>query len=111
MDREWPRNVSSGNAGQLRRGAADHRDRFRVGARRPEVRAWDWQRCALTAVCQLQKWSMANPSSRRTAARPSPWTRVALWGLPAFFLLLVVGFFVAKAAIDAYLRSDGFREF
>ena len=26
-------------------------------------------------------------------------------------MLLIVGFFVAKSAIDAYLRSDGFRQF
>ncbi len=54
---------------------------------------------------------MANPSSRRTTARPSPWTRLALWGLPAFFVLLIVGFFVVKAAINTYLRSDSFRQF
>ena len=36
---------------------------------------------------------------------------MALWGIPALFVLLVVGFFATKAAIDAYLRSDGFRQF
>ncbi len=50
-------------------------------------------------------------SSRSRSARPRSWRRVALWTLPAFFLLLVVGFFVTRAAVDAYLRSDGFREF
>jgi hypothetical protein len=54
---------------------------------------------------------MPIPSSRPAVNRPSLWTRVALWGIPVFFVLLVTGFFVAKAAIDAYLRSDGFRQF
>jgi hypothetical protein len=31
--------------------------------------------------------------------------------VPIFFLVLLIGFFVAKAAINAYLRSDQFREF
>src|ERR1043165_8441569 len=50
-------------------------------------------------------------SARHSPARPSPWTRLALWAIPTFFLLLVVGFFVGKAAIDSYLRSDRFRQF
>jgi hypothetical protein len=33
------------------------------------------------------------------------------WAIPIFFVLLVAGFFVAKAAIDSYLRSDTFRQF
>jgi hypothetical protein len=54
---------------------------------------------------------MAVSSRTRTAGRMNPWARVALWALPAFFVLLVAGFFLVKAAIDSYLRSDGFRQF
>ncbi len=54
---------------------------------------------------------MAASSLPRTAARPRSWTRLALWAIPAFFVLLVIGIFVAKAAVDAYLRSEGFRQF
>jgi hypothetical protein len=50
-------------------------------------------------------------SSRTRSRRSSPWLRLVLWGIPALFVLLIVGFFVAKAAIDSYLRSDRFREF
>lgn len=45
------------------------------------------------------------------SARPGPWVRLALWAAPIFFLLLIGGFFVVRAAIDSYLRSDGFRQF
>ena len=34
-----------------------------------------------------------------------------MWGIPAFLILAVIGFIFAKMAIDAYLRSDGFRLF
>lgn len=49
--------------------------------------------------------------SSRTRNRPNPWVRFLLWSLPAFLVLLVVGFFVAKSAIDSYLRSEKFRQF
>lgn len=44
------------------------------------------------------------PPSRR-------WVRFVLWSIPVLLVLLVVAFFVAKAAIDSYLRSDSFRQF
>lgn len=50
-------------------------------------------------------------SSSIRSTRPSPWTRLVLWSVPVFFLLLIVGFFAARAAIDSYLRSEGFRQF
>ena len=50
-------------------------------------------------------------SSRNRNRRPNPWVRIVLWTIPILFVLLIVGFFVAKSSIDAYLRSDGFREF
>ena len=50
-------------------------------------------------------------SSHRRNRRLSPWLRLVLWAIPVLFVLLIVGFFVAKSAIDAYLRSDGFRQF
>src|SRR5471030_3124102 len=50
-------------------------------------------------------------SSRNPRHRMSPWLRLVLWAIPVLFVLLIVGFFVAKSAIDAYLRSDGFRQF
>ena len=50
-------------------------------------------------------------SSRNRTRRPSRWLRFLLWTIPIVFVLLIVGFFVAKSAIDAYLRSDGFRQF
>ena len=37
--------------------------------------------------------------------------RLILWAIPVLFLLLVVGFFIARSAIDSYLRSDSFRQF
>ena len=37
--------------------------------------------------------------------------RFVLWGIPVFFILAIAGFFVVKAAIDSYLRSDRFRQF
>ena len=54
---------------------------------------------------------MAASSHPRNAARPRPWARFALWAIPTFLVLLVIAFFVVKAAIDSYLRSDGFRQF
>ena len=50
-------------------------------------------------------------SSRNRNRRMSLWVRLILWMIPIVFVLLIVGFFVAKSAIDAYLRSDGFRQF
>ncbi|HEX8296435.1 MAG TPA: hypothetical protein VF593_09055 [Chthoniobacteraceae bacterium] len=40
-----------------------------------------------------------------------PWKRALLWVVPVFAVLAVAGFFVAKAAIDRYLRSENFRAF
>jgi hypothetical protein len=54
---------------------------------------------------------MVASSHPRKAAHSRPWVRFALWAVPAFLILLVIGFFVAKAAIDSYLRSEGFRRF
>ena len=54
---------------------------------------------------------MPPPSRSRGADRPRRWGRLALWLLPALFVVLVAGFFVAKAAIDSYLRSERFRQF
>lgn len=54
---------------------------------------------------------MAAVSSRNPQRRSSPWVRFVLWAIPVFFVLLVVGFFVAKSAIDSYLRSEKFRQF
>ena len=50
-------------------------------------------------------------SSRPRNRRLSPWLRLIVWAIPVFFVLLIVGFFVAKSAIDSYLRSDSFRQF
>jgi len=50
-------------------------------------------------------------SSRPRNRRSSPWVRLIAWAVPILFVVLVVGFFVAKSAIDSYLRSDGFRQF
>lgn len=54
---------------------------------------------------------MAAVSSRTPNRRPSRWVRLVLWAIPVFFVLLVVGFFVAKSVIDSYLRSEKFRQF
>src|SRR5262249_35679301 len=50
-------------------------------------------------------------SSRTRNRRPSLALRFLLWAIPILFILLVVGFFVGKAAVDSYLRSDSFRQF
>ena len=50
-------------------------------------------------------------SSHSRNRRSSRWLRFVLWAIPIFFVLLIVGFFVAKSAIDSYLRSEGFRQF
>ncbi len=50
-------------------------------------------------------------SSRTRNRRPSLTLRLLLWAIPVLFILLVVGFFVGKAAVDSYLRSDSFRQF
>ncbi len=54
---------------------------------------------------------MPRPSRRSSTAAPSRWKRLALWALPAVVVVAIVGYFVAKAAIDSYLRSEGFRKF
>lgn len=54
---------------------------------------------------------MAAAPLLHTAARPRRWLRLALWAIPAVFVLLMIGFFVLKAAADAYLRSEDFRRF
>ena len=50
-------------------------------------------------------------SSRNRNQRSKPWVRFLLWSIPIGFVVLVIVLFVAKAAIDQYLRSDGFRQF
>ena len=54
---------------------------------------------------------MPRPDRRRTAATPSRWKRLALGAVPTVIVLGMVGFFVAKAAINSYLRSENFRKF
>ena len=54
---------------------------------------------------------MPRPSRRQDAHSPSRWKRLALWAVPVFVVLAIVGYFVAKVAIDSYLRSDSFRKF
>jgi len=54
---------------------------------------------------------MPRPSRRQASTTPSRWKRVALWGVPAFFVLAIVAWFAVKAAAYSYLRSDGFRQF
>ena len=54
---------------------------------------------------------MAASSRSRKAAPPRRGCASRGGPSPAFLVLLVIGFFVAKAAIDSYLRSDGFRRF
>jgi hypothetical protein len=53
---------------------------------------------------------MPRPAPRRADTAPSRWKRLALWAVPAVFVLAIAGFFVAKAAINSYLRSDSFRK-
>ncbi|HEY3898649.1 MAG TPA: hypothetical protein VGM54_08555 [Chthoniobacter sp.] len=50
-------------------------------------------------------------SSHNRNQRSKPWIRFILWSIPIGFVVLVVIYFVAKSAIDSYLRSDGFRQF
>ncbi|MEP6671553.1 MAG: hypothetical protein ABJF10_20490 [Chthoniobacter sp.] len=50
-------------------------------------------------------------SSRPRNRRPNPWLRFVIWAIPIFCVLLIVGFFIAKSAIDSYLHSDSFRQF
>ena len=50
-------------------------------------------------------------SSRNRNRLPNRWVRLILWAIPILFVLLIITFFVAKSAIDSYLRSDGFRQF
>ena len=54
---------------------------------------------------------MPASSHPRSAAGRKPWLRLVLWALPIFFVLLIVAFFAVRAAIDSYLRSEGFRKF
>ena len=41
----------------------------------------------------------------------SIWKRCLVWGLPGIVILGILGYFVGRAAIDGYLRSDRFRKF
>ena len=54
-------------------------------------------------------------SSRTRTRRPNPWVRILVWGTcrppPLFCVLLIAGLLVARSAINAYLRSDRFRQF
>ena len=54
---------------------------------------------------------MPRPSRRQASTTPSRWKRLALWAVPACFVLAIAGYFVVKAAAYSYLRSDGFRKF
>jgi len=36
--------------------------------------------------------------------------RIFFWGVPAFFLLVIIGFFYTRAWLNAYLASDDFRK-
>lgn len=53
---------------------------------------------------------MPRPTRRRADTAPSRWKRLALWSVPAVFMLAIIGYFVAKAAINSYLRSESFRK-
>ena len=53
---------------------------------------------------------MPRPASH-PRTKPRRWLRVLAWGVPAALVLGIAGLFVAKAAIDAYLRSEDFRRF
>ena len=48
-------------------------------------------------------------SSRPQLRRSNRLLRLVAWAIPILFVLLIAGYFVAKSAIDAYLRSDRFR--
>jgi hypothetical protein len=50
-------------------------------------------------------------SSRTRNRRLGPGLRLLAWAVPVGFVLLIAGYFVAKAAIDSYLHSDTFRQF
>src|SRR5579863_8871467 len=50
-------------------------------------------------------------SSRTHQRRSNAAVRLFLWAIPMVFVLLIVGIFVAKSAIDSYLRSDSFLQF
>ncbi|MCE9609480.1 MAG: hypothetical protein K8R23_04575 [Chthoniobacter sp.] len=54
---------------------------------------------------------MPRPTRRRTAPTSGRWKRFALWAAPTLFVLAIIGYFVAKAAINSYLHSDSFRKF
>ena len=54
---------------------------------------------------------MPRPSRRQASTAPSRWKRLLLWGVPAFLVLAIIGWFVLKAAAYSYLRSDKFRRF
>ena len=53
---------------------------------------------------------MPRPTRRRAASAPSRWKRLALWSVPIVIVLAMTGYFVAKAAINSYLRSESFRK-
>ncbi|MGB8355559.1 MAG: hypothetical protein WCD79_16795, partial [Chthoniobacteraceae bacterium] len=50
---------------------------------------------------------MVNSSRRKS---PSLAVRLAIWGLPLLFILLVAGFLVGRAWFNAYLESPAFRK-
>ena len=53
---------------------------------------------------------MSSPRFQRQRGL-SPWKRGALWMLAVLPVLLLAGYFAARAWIDSYLRSDEFRRF
>ena len=54
---------------------------------------------------------MPRPDRRQASPAQSRWKRLALWAVPALFVLAVLGYFVVKAAAFSYLQSDRFRQF
>jgi len=54
---------------------------------------------------------MPRPTRRRAASDSSRWKRFAIWAAPTLVVLAILGYFVAKAAINSYLHSDSFRKF
>ncbi|EDY20076.1 hypothetical protein CfE428DRAFT_2665 [Chthoniobacter flavus Ellin428] len=50
-------------------------------------------------------------SSRPRNRRPGLGLRLLFWATPILLVLLIVGYFVGRAAVESYLHSDGFRQF
>jgi hypothetical protein len=99
------------NARSLRRAASARRARYRPGGRGPEVPALPHDCWVDVALSGAKGAAVSTPRRRHSAAGVSARETRAALGRRRTGVLLVIGFFAARAWVESYLKSERFRLF